>query len=69
MERELIFMQDNTAGHAAKETIALLETLGIAVCKWPPYSPDLNPIETLWKHMKEYLQAKYGDCKFKSYDE
>ena len=68
MEQELIFMQDNTPGHATKETITLLEALAIAVCKWPPYSPDLNPIETLWKHMKEYLQAKYKDYKFKSYN-
>ena len=62
-------MQDNAPGHAVKETKALLEQLAIVVVNWPPYSPDLNPIETLWKHIKEYLQARYGDCKFKSYDE
>ena len=66
---ELLFMQDNAPGHAAKETIALLEQLCIITCKWPPYSPDLNPIETLWKYMKEYLQSKYGDFKFKSYEQ
>jgi hypothetical protein len=47
MLNELIFMQDNAPGYAAKETVALLETLAICCCKWPPYSPDLNPIETL----------------------
>ena len=60
-------MQDNAPGHAAKETVALLAELAIAVVKWPPYSPDLNSIETLWKHMKEYLQFHYGDELFKSY--
>lgn len=69
MERELQFMQDNAPGHAAKETKALLASLAIITVNWPPYSPDLNPIETLWKHMKEYLQKRYGDCTFKSYDE
>jgi transposase len=43
--------------------------LAVVIFTWPPYSPDLNPIETLWKHMKEYLQAKYGDCKFRNYKE
>jgi ketohexokinase/beta-glucosidase len=62
-------MQDGAPGHAAKETKALLRQLGIVTILWPAYSPDLNPIETLWKYMKEYLQRKYGDCKFKSYPE
>ncbi len=66
---EMLFMQDGAPGHAAKETKALLESLAIVVVKWPPYSPDLNPIETLWKHMKEYLQRKWGDCKFVSYED
>lgn len=67
--REKLFMQDGALGHAVKDTKALLRQLGIVVINWPPYSPDLNPIETLWNYMKEYLQRKYGECKFKSYPE
>ena len=66
---KLLFMQDNAPGHAAKETKAILLKLAIIVINWPPYSPDLNPIETLWKHLKEYLQREYRMCNFKSYAE
>jgi hypothetical protein len=33
MENELIFMQDNAPGYAAKEIMALLKELAIVVCK------------------------------------
>jgi hypothetical protein len=46
-ENELIFMQDNAPGHAAKETKQLLADLAINRFEWPPYSLDLNPIETI----------------------
>jgi hypothetical protein len=61
-------MQDNTPGYAANETKELLANLAVITIKWPPFS-HLNPIETLSKHMKEYLQLYYGECKYKSYDE
>ena len=24
---------------------------------WPPYSPDLNPIESVWDKLKEYIST------------
>ena len=62
-------MQDNALGHAAKETKQLLEDFAILRFKQPPYSLDLNPIETLWKYIKNYLQSIYKDLKFKSYND
>jgi hypothetical protein len=64
----LLFMQDNALGHAAKETQQLLKAYAVKVIQWTPFSLDLNPIETLWKHMKEYLTAVYGDYQFVSYE-
>ncbi|PIG69265.1 hypothetical protein AARAC_006163 [Aspergillus arachidicola] len=35
--------------------------MGIRVMVWPPYSPDLNPIENLWALMKEEIYKLYPE--------
>ena len=56
-----IFMHDNAPVHTARIVRALLEELGIKVMIWPPYSPDLNPIENLWALMKAEIYRLYPD--------
>jgi transposase len=63
----LQLMQDGAPGHAAADTLAELRDRGIVPIFWPPYSPDLNPIEKIWNKMKTWLDQTYGDSNF-TYD-
>ncbi len=62
------FMQDNAPGHAAATMLAGLEERGIRVVRWPPFSPDLNLIETVWSWMKDYIAKYYGHVEKPSYN-
>ncbi|GBC13583.2 IS630 family transposase [Rhizophagus irregularis DAOM 181602=DAOM 197198] len=56
--RAAIFQQDNAPIHTAKITKNWLKKNKIAIIDWPENSPDLNPIENIWKQLKDNIQAR-----------
>ena len=43
-----VYMQDNASIHTARKVRQWFLDNGVNVTDWPPYSPDLNPIEHSW---------------------
>jgi hypothetical protein len=52
-ELGLIFIQDNTPIYTARAVKEFFVDNAIDVIKWPPYSPNLNPLENLWNPLKQ----------------
>ncbi|ETS77575.1 hypothetical protein PFICI_11449 [Pestalotiopsis fici W106-1] len=58
MDASTVFMHDNAPIHTAHSIVDWLEEMAFTVLDWPPYSPDLNPIENLWFCLKERICKK-----------
>ena len=51
-----ISMQDNAPCLKAKTVLSFLEEEGITAIKWPPQSPDMNPVENVREIIGEDAQ-------------
>ena len=55
--KKLIFQQDNAPCHVSKGSLSKLENMDY-LRNWPPNSPDLSPIETIWSVAQSQLEGK-----------
>ena len=56
--RPCLFQQDNAKPHSAHLTTAWLRSKRVRVLDWPACSPDLSPIENVWRIMKRKIRQR-----------
>lgn len=58
-KEKVVIILDRFSSHRAGDTIKCAERLGIRLVFLPPYSPDLNPIEYIWKSIKRDISCTF----------
>ena len=56
---DLVIILDNFRSHHANKTKEFAEQNGITLVFLPPYSPDLNPIEFIWKSIRRIISRTF----------
>jgi hypothetical protein len=58
-----IFQKDNAPVHTAYVVRDWLAEQDFEVMNWPPYSPDLNPIENVWPCLKAKIYELHPEIR------
>jgi hypothetical protein len=53
--RQVVIIWDGASYHRSQKVRTYAEQLGFQILALPGYSPDLNPIEALWKWLREVV--------------
>lgn len=54
----VVMQEDNAPQHTAKVIRAFCKSKRVKQLQWPPQSPDLLPIENLWKQIKDMISKR-----------
>lgn len=57
--KNIVLVLDNFNSHRSNVTIDFAEEIGIELVFLPPYSPDLNPLEFIWKSIKKIISKEF----------
>lgn len=60
--KAIIIILDNYKPYKCQEVKDLAQSLGIYLVYLPPYSPNYNPIEQIWRRIKRVLSTIFVDC-------
>ena len=52
-----VVVMDNLSSHKTRGVQGAIEAAGATVRYLPPYSPDFNPIESMWSKVKQHLRS------------
>ena len=55
---KIILILDNSRSHHADKTVRKARELKIKLVFLPPYSPDINPVEFVWKTIKREVSVR-----------
>ena len=59
IESDNIYLQmDNAKYHWTTDALQFYYEKNVKLIDWPPYSPDLNPIENVWALMKRKISGR-----------
>ena len=59
----IVLVLDNSKTHHASKTVTKAKELKMKLVFLPPYSPDLNPIEFMWKTIKREVSVRFIQSK------
>ena len=57
--KRIVIILDNFRSHRAKDTLKFAAENNLELVYLPPYSPDLNPIEFIWKSVKRVVSCNF----------